>query len=165
MLPTKFRFICPRSFRGEDFFNWPIRDQKCLWWPCLLTDRDKMCNLYRGPSIEASYQVSVHLAKGFQRRRLKCEKLMDDRRRMMDDGWRTTDAKWWQKLSLPLARWANKIKYIYILKKQEKIHIDKKKQDKIHVDKINQDKIHVDKEQDKIHVDKEQDKIHIDKTG
>ena len=27
-----------------------------------------MCNLYRGPSIDASYQVSVHLAKRFQRR-------------------------------------------------------------------------------------------------
>ena len=26
---------------------------------------------YRGPSIDASYQVSVHLAKRFQRRRLK----------------------------------------------------------------------------------------------
>jgi hypothetical protein len=34
-----------------------------------------MCNLYRGPSIDASYQVSVHLAKVFQMRRLKCEKL------------------------------------------------------------------------------------------
>jgi hypothetical protein len=33
-----------------------------------------MCNLWRGPSIDASYQVSVHLAEGFQRRRLKCEK-------------------------------------------------------------------------------------------
>ena len=32
----------------------------------------------RGPSIDASYQVSVHLAEGFQRRRLKCEKLTDD---------------------------------------------------------------------------------------
>jgi len=30
--------------------------------------------LYRGPSIDAPYQVSVHLAEGFQRRRLKCEK-------------------------------------------------------------------------------------------
>jgi hypothetical protein len=40
-----------------------------LWWPCLLMDRDGMSNLYRGPSIDASYQVSVHLAKGFQRRR------------------------------------------------------------------------------------------------
>jgi hypothetical protein len=27
-----------------------------------------MSNLYRGPSIDASYQVSVHLAKRFQRR-------------------------------------------------------------------------------------------------
>jgi hypothetical protein len=30
-----------------------------------------MSNLYRGSSIDASYQVSVHLAKQFQRRRLK----------------------------------------------------------------------------------------------
>jgi hypothetical protein len=52
-----------------------------------------MSNLYRGPSIDASYQVSVHLAEGFQRRRLKCEKLTDDRQQ-------TTDAKWWQKLTL-----------------------------------------------------------------
>jgi hypothetical protein len=34
-------------------------------------DRDEMSNLYRGPSIDASYQVSVHLAKWFQRRRFK----------------------------------------------------------------------------------------------
>jgi hypothetical protein len=32
-------------------------------------DRDEMSNLYRGPSIDASYQVSVHLAKRFQNRR------------------------------------------------------------------------------------------------
>ena len=44
-------------------------------------DRDKMSNLYRGPSIDASYQVSVHMAEGFPRRRLKCEKLTDSRRR------------------------------------------------------------------------------------
>jgi hypothetical protein len=37
----------------------------------------------RGPSIDAAYQVSVHLAKGFQRRRLKCEKLTDDGRQVM----------------------------------------------------------------------------------
>ena len=35
--------------------------------------------LYRGPSIDASYQVEVHLGKRFQMRQLKCEKLMDDR--------------------------------------------------------------------------------------
>jgi hypothetical protein len=32
-------------------------------------DWDRMSNLYRGPSIDASYQVSVHLALWFQRRR------------------------------------------------------------------------------------------------
>ena len=59
----------------------------------LLTDRDKMSNLYRGPSIYASYQVSVHMVEGFQRRRLKCEKLTDDRRQTTDDRRRTTDVK------------------------------------------------------------------------
>jgi hypothetical protein len=49
-------------------------------------DRDKMSNLYRGPSIDASYQVSVHLAEGFQRRRLRCEKLTDDGRQVMTKG-------------------------------------------------------------------------------
>ena len=62
-------------------------------------DRDKISNLYKGPSINSSYQVSVHLAEGFQRRRLKCEKLVD--------------AKWWQKFTLPLAKWAKKTK-IYV---------------------------------------------------
>ena len=150
MLLTKFQFIWPIGFRGEDFFqkstnqkqelpvaamfvngsgrkehslqrtchrcclpsfgsfgqavseekifkNRPIRNKNCLWWPYLLMDRDKMSSLQRGPSIDASYQVSLHLAEGFQRRRLKCEKLTDDRLR-------TTDDKCWQKLTLPLAR-------------------------------------------------------------
>jgi hypothetical protein len=31
----------PSGFRGEDFFrNQPIRNKNCLWWPCLLTDRN-----------------------------------------------------------------------------------------------------------------------------
>jgi hypothetical protein len=32
-------------------------------------DRDEMSILYKGSSIDASYQVSVHLAKRFQKRR------------------------------------------------------------------------------------------------
>jgi hypothetical protein len=69
MLPTKLRFIWESGFRGEDFFrNQPIRNKNCLWRPCWLTDGDEMSNLYRGPSIDASYQVTVHLAKRFQRR-------------------------------------------------------------------------------------------------
>ena len=51
------------------FRNRPIRNNNCLWWPCLLMDWDRMSNLYRGPSIDALYQVSVHLAMWFQRRR------------------------------------------------------------------------------------------------
>jgi hypothetical protein len=51
------------------FRNQPNRNKNCLWQPCLLTDRDEISNLYRGPSIDASYQVSFHLVKWFQRRR------------------------------------------------------------------------------------------------
>ena len=64
--------------------NRPIRNKNCLWRPCLLMDRDEISNLYRGPSIDASYQVSGHLAEGFQRRRLKWEKLTNDRRQTTD---------------------------------------------------------------------------------
>jgi hypothetical protein len=46
-------------------------------------DRDKISNPQRGPSIDASYQVSLHLAEQFQRRILKCEKLTDDGRQVM----------------------------------------------------------------------------------
>ena len=36
----------------------------------MLMDQNEMSNPYRGPSIiDASYQVSIHLAKMFQRRR------------------------------------------------------------------------------------------------
>jgi hypothetical protein len=60
------------QFQGRRFFrNQPIRNKNGLWRPCLLMDRDEMSNLYRGSSIDASYQVSVHLAKQFQRRRFK----------------------------------------------------------------------------------------------
>jgi hypothetical protein len=53
--------------------NLPIRNKNRMWRPCLLTDRDNMSNLYRGPSIDASYQVSVHMAKWFQKRFLEIE--------------------------------------------------------------------------------------------
>ena len=61
--------LAKRFQRRRFFRNQPFRNKNCLWWPCLLTDRDEMNNLNRWPSIDASYQVSVHLAKRFQRRR------------------------------------------------------------------------------------------------
>ena len=85
-----------KRFQRRLFRNQPIRNKNCLWRTCLLMDWDEMSNRYRKPAIDASYQVLLHLAEGFQRRRLKCEKLT------------TMDAKWWQKLTLPLARWAKK---------------------------------------------------------
>ena len=50
------------------FRNRPIENKNCLWQPCLLMDQNEMSNVYRGPSIDASYQVSYHLAKWFQRK-------------------------------------------------------------------------------------------------
>jgi hypothetical protein len=63
MHPIKFWFM------KILFRNQPIRNKNCLWWPCLLTDRDEMSNRNRGLSIDASYQESDHLDKRFQRRR------------------------------------------------------------------------------------------------
>jgi hypothetical protein len=53
----------------KNFKNQPIRNKSRLWRSCLLTDWDEMSKIYRGPSIDASYQVSVHLAKRFQKKR------------------------------------------------------------------------------------------------
>jgi hypothetical protein len=53
----------------KNLTNQPIRNKNRLWRPCLLTDRDEMSNRNRGLSIDASYQVLVHLAKRFQRRK------------------------------------------------------------------------------------------------
>ena len=87
MLPAMFRLIWPSGFRGGDLkTNGHSETRIVCGGPCLVMDHNKMCTLQRGPSIDASYQVSVHLADGFQRRRLKCEKLTDDRQQ-------TTDAK------------------------------------------------------------------------
>ena len=72
-----------QAFSEEKIFqNWPIRNKNWLWRPCLLIDRDKMRILYRWPSIDAYYQVSLHLAEGFQRR----WRTTYDRRRTPSDG-------------------------------------------------------------------------------
>jgi hypothetical protein len=55
------------SFRFDPLTNMAATGNSCL---CLLMDRDKISILYSEPSIDASYQVSIHLAKRFQRRRL-----------------------------------------------------------------------------------------------
>ena len=61
--------LAKRFQRKCCFSNRPIRKKNCLWRPCLLTDQNGMRNSHRGPSIDASYHVSVQLAKLFQSRR------------------------------------------------------------------------------------------------
>ena len=65
MLPTKFLFIWPGGFRGEDFFK--SADQKQEFPVVAMFVNDEMSKIYRGPSIDATYQRSYHLAKWFQR--------------------------------------------------------------------------------------------------
>jgi hypothetical protein len=66
----KIQFIWLSGFR-EDFFleNQPIRNKNCIWQSCLLMDWNEINNLNRGPSNDASYQVSVHFAKQYKSRR------------------------------------------------------------------------------------------------
>ena len=64
-----FRFIWPNGFRGENLKKSANQKQESPMVAMFVTDRDGMSNLYRGPSIDASYQVSDHLAKRFQGRK------------------------------------------------------------------------------------------------
>jgi hypothetical protein len=58
-----------RFQRRRCFRNQPIRNKNGLRRPCLLTDQNEISNLDRGPSQDASYQVLIHLAQRFKRRR------------------------------------------------------------------------------------------------
>ena len=62
MLPTKFRYIWPNGFRGEEFLTSANQKKELPVLAMFVMDRDGLSNLYRGPPIYASYQVSVHLA-------------------------------------------------------------------------------------------------------
>ena len=42
-----------------------IRKNYRQWWLCELFDRDKMRKPYKEPSIDALYQILIHLAKRF----------------------------------------------------------------------------------------------------
>jgi hypothetical protein len=61
--------LAKRFQRKSCFRNRPIRNKNCLRRQYLLTDQNGMSNSHRGPSIDASYHVSVHLAKLIQSRR------------------------------------------------------------------------------------------------
>ena len=56
-----------RQFQRRRYFRYrPIRSKNCLWWPCLLTNRDEMSNPHRGHSIDAFCHAQVNLTKRFR---------------------------------------------------------------------------------------------------
>ena len=69
MLPTKFRFIWQSGFRGEHFLEINHSEQELSVAAMFINGSGQNEQFYREPSIDASYQFSVHFAKQFQRRR------------------------------------------------------------------------------------------------
>ena len=81
MLPTKFRFIWPSCFRGEHLKKSANHKQELPMVAMFVNGTGQNEQSLESTFIDASYQVLLHLAdEGFQRRRLKCEKLKDDER-------------------------------------------------------------------------------------
>ena len=78
MLPTKFWFIWANGFRGEESKKSANQKQELPVVAMFVNEFELIYQSYTEPSKDASCHVSVHLAKLFQRRRLKCEKLTDD---------------------------------------------------------------------------------------
>jgi hypothetical protein len=71
MLPTKFRFIWQSGYRGEDFSEINQSETRIACGMFVNGSGQNEQSLERTTAIDASYQVSVHLAKRFQRRFLK----------------------------------------------------------------------------------------------
>jgi len=85
--------LCLLVSEESIFFKFqPIRNKNCTCRPCFYQIRMKW-----GNHIDASCKISVHLAKWFQRRRFKCDKLSDRRRMPSNDkyshGFRTGEIK------------------------------------------------------------------------
>jgi hypothetical protein len=78
MLPTKFQFIWPSGFIGEDFFKLANQKQE-LPMATMFVYGSGQNEQYLERTLHRCLPSSFHLAEGFQRRRLKCEKLTDDR--------------------------------------------------------------------------------------
>jgi hypothetical protein len=74
----RFRMVQMKLILNQEGLLGDIKYENSVYF------ENKMSNLYRRPSKDASYQVSVYLAEGLQRRRLQCEKLFDDRQQMPD---------------------------------------------------------------------------------
>jgi hypothetical protein len=66
LLPAKFRIIWQNGFRGEE--SKKISQSESSVVAMFANGSGRKSTLYRGPSIDASYQFSDLLAQRFQRR-------------------------------------------------------------------------------------------------
>jgi hypothetical protein len=62
MLPPKFRIIWPSGYRREEFLKSANQKQKSLVVAMFVNGSGRNEQALQRPSIDASYQVSVHLA-------------------------------------------------------------------------------------------------------
>ena len=69
MIPTKFWFIWPSGFRGEDFLEIDQSKTRNAYGGHVYYRIAEMSNRHRGSSIYVSYQVLVHMSKRSQKRR------------------------------------------------------------------------------------------------
>jgi hypothetical protein len=103
MLTTKFPFTWPSGFGGEKFKK---------------SDNQKQELPVAAMFVNRSGQNEQSLERIFHRCFLPSFssfswEISEEKIKMWKDkGRETTDAKWWQKLTLPLARWANKDSWI-----------------------------------------------------
>ena len=71
MLPTTFRSILAKLFQSRRFLEIDQSDQELPVAAIFVNGSGRNEQFHRGPLIDASYQVLVHLAKWFQRRRFQ----------------------------------------------------------------------------------------------
>ena len=86
MLLTKFRFIWPSGFRGEDLKKLSNQKQELPVAVMFVNGSGQNVQSLERTFYRCFLSSFSSLVAGFQRRRLKCEKLMDDRRRTPSDG-------------------------------------------------------------------------------
>jgi hypothetical protein len=97
MLPTKFRFIWPGGFRGEDKKKSTYQKQELPVAAMFVNGSGQNVQHLERTYHRCFLPSFSSFGWGFTEKTIKMWKV---------NGQQTMDAKWWQKLILPLARWA-----------------------------------------------------------
>jgi hypothetical protein len=104
MLPTKFRFIWTSGFRGEDFFKSANQKQELPVAAMLVNGSGQNLQSLERTFYRCFLPSFSSFGWGVSEEKFKMWKVK---------GRQTTDAKWWQKLTLPLARIKHQYKSRY----------------------------------------------------